>query len=100
MISGKRLSNARVSMFADLPCLGAPPSRRIVAAGIPGVAAADSPDAPQGAADRPVLPHRADEILAATRLEAAAAAQQRANRPLVEPHQADQQQAGDAQQPA
>ena len=73
--------------------IGKPASRRIVAAGVPGIAAADSPDAAARPANRPVLPHRLDEIDAATRLEAAATpaagqtSQQRTEANLVEPNQ-------------
>ncbi len=50
-------------------------SRRVVAAGVPGVAAADARDALERAADGAVLLHGADEVDAAGGLEAAVAAQ-------------------------
>ena len=74
-------------------------SRRVVAAGVPGVAAENSPGAPDCAPNCPVLPLRFDEIGAATRLETAVAAKHRADCPLVDTHQADQHQAGRPKQP-
>lgn len=74
--------------FRSLPALtvAAPTkirSRRIVPASSPGMAAADSAGALPRALNRAVLRHRLNEVLAATRLEAANLGQQRSNRDLV-----------------
>jgi len=66
-------------------------SRRIVAAGIPGIAAADAPNAAARAANRAVFSHRLDEIGAASRMEAASGAQCRADEHLIQPNQPYQQ---------
>ncbi len=63
--------------------------RRIVAAGAPGVAAEDPPHAAEHAGDGPVLPHGFDRVVAARWMEAAAAAEQRAQHDLIEPHPGD-----------
>jgi hypothetical protein len=70
-------------------------SRRIVPARVPGMAAADAPNAATGAANRAVFPHRLDEIGTATRLEPATLPQHGTNRPLVHANQPNQQQGGD-----
>jgi hypothetical protein len=69
-------------------------SRRIVPAGVPGMAAADTPDPAAGPANRAVFPHRLDKIGTATRLEPATLPQHGTNRPLVHANRADQQQGG------
>src|SRR3712207_7274053 len=50
---------------------------RSIAAGVPGVAAANAGDPLAGAAQRAVLAHRLDEVLAAAGLEAADGRHQR-----------------------
>ena len=63
--------------------------RRILPAAAPGIAAADAPDPPARAAHRAVLPHRADHVVTARRLEPASAADQRAECVLIDAHQHD-----------
>ena len=67
-----------------------PTLRRIIAAGIPGIAAADAPDSAPHAADRAILLHGPNEIGAARRLKTAASSQDRAERILVDPRHPDQ----------
>src|SRR4051794_14121812 len=65
-------------------------SRRIIAAGVPGVTAADARGAAPRAAHGAVLAHGQDKILAAARIEATGRRQQRAQAPLVEANAANQ----------
>src|SRR5262245_28992182 len=74
-----------------------PGSRPIFAAFTPRIAAADSPRAATGAADRAVLADRQDEILAATRLIAACPRQDRTQEHLIAADTGDQKR---RQQPA
>src|SRR5688572_29658950 len=60
-----------------------PSSRRVVAAGVEGMTAANAFEAAQGAADRAIFVHRLDKIRAASGLESAIAADQRAECPLI-----------------
>ena len=66
--------------------------RRVVSAGMPGVAAADAADAFPGSDDRAVFPHRANEIAAAARLKSALPAENRTERPLVDADEQNQHQ--------
>src|SRR5438105_373610 len=59
-------------------------SGRVVAAGAPGVAAADAPHALAGAAQRPVLVDGLDHVLTTARLEAAQGGKQGPHRDLVD----------------
>ena len=68
--------------------------RRIVAAGMEGMAAANSPHALGGPADGAVLPHCQNEVVAARGSEAAVLAQERPNEELIEPHSGDQEPSG------
>ena len=70
--------------------------RRVISTGVPGVAAANAADASPRPSDCPVLPHRFDEVHAATRLETASPPQQRTDEPLVEANQPDQKPRGNA----
>lgn len=67
----------------------------VVAAGMEGVTAADSPEAAEGAADRSVLLDGQDEIGTAARLEAATLPKDGAEGPLIEPDCGNQETAGD-----
>ncbi len=58
-----------------------------MAARVPGIAADDPPRPAKRAAEGSVLTHRGDEIVAATRFEAASSPKRRRKRPLIEPHQ-------------
>ena len=73
-----------------------PDSRRIVAAGVPGEAAADAPDAAARAANRSVFLHGFDEVDAATRIEAALVPEHWAEEDLIEPDQPYQEQGWDS----
>ena len=58
----------------------------IITAGVPGMAAADSFEAPQAAAQRTIFFHRLAKIDAAGGAKPAVAAEQRADADLIEPH--------------
>ena len=64
--------------------------RRIVPAGVPGVAAADARDAAPASPHRAVLLHGLNEVVAARRAEAAAIAEEGPECPLIHAHQPDQ----------
>ena len=68
-------------------------SRRIVAARVKRMAPANPSQAAPGSTNRPIFLHRQDEIGAARRLETAMPADQRAQRPLIDPRRRDQQHA-------
>jgi hypothetical protein len=68
---------------------------RVVAAGMEGVAAADSPDAAERSADGTMLLDGQDKIRTAARFEAAALAEEGAEGPLIESNHGNQQAAGD-----
>jgi len=71
-------------MSVELPYREASASRRVVSAGVPGVAAADAPETAAGAANRAVLPHRLDEARTAIALNVAAASKHGALAKAVE----------------
>ena len=60
------------------------------------MAAADSPDAAQGAADRAVFFDRADEVVAAGRVKAALPPEQRTQCPLIRPGRQNQRPGGES----
>lgn len=66
------------------------PSRRVVTARMERMAASDAAQPPDRPPQRPILPHGSNEIVAASRLEAAVTTQQRRDCPLVEPNDRDQ----------
>jgi 4-amino-4-deoxy-L-arabinose transferase-like glycosyltransferase len=72
-------------------------SRRVKAAGVPGMATADPPGAPPGSRQRSVLAHSQDEILATARMETTDRGQERPKASLVD---ADTEDQGSAQEPA
>src|SRR5437016_2678395 len=66
-------------------------SRWIESARVPGIATADACDALASATDRTVLLHGKNEILAATRLEAAHGGEHGPNHTLIEAHPGDEE---------
>ena len=70
-----------------------------MAAGVPGIAAADPPDAPQRAANRAVLLHGLDEVGAARRIEAALATEEGTQQELVHPNHGNQHRGRKPHQP-
>src|SRR5947208_149630 len=97
-MNGAWLAASDPHLVTPSPCHPSPchpsfePLRRIVAAWVPRMAAANPPYAAQRAGDRPVLPHGLDEVVAARRLKTAMTAEDRAEKNLIEPHQADERQ--------
>lgn len=71
-----------------------PRSWRIITPLAEGVAAADPPDTSQAPADGTVFFHRSNEIVAARRLETALAADDGAERPLVDANESDEHETG------
>ena len=67
---------------------------RVISAAAERIAAADAPDSFEAAADRSVFFHRPDKVVAARRLEAALAADDGAESPLVYANEADEKQTG------
>ncbi len=72
-----------MGQIGRLASLRRPPLRRVIAAGVPGVAAANSPNALACPANGPVFLHRLNKIRAATRMKATTLAEQWAQRPLI-----------------
>ncbi len=66
-------------------------SRPILAAGEPGIAAANSPDSFEHTANRAIFLNRQNHVCAARRLETAHRRQKRADALLVKEHQGDKQ---------
>lgn len=56
----------------------------------PGVASTDPPEPLRRAPDRSVLVDRPDEVMAAGRFEPTLPPEDRAKRPLIDPHEPDQ----------
>ena len=65
-------------------------SRWVVAAWVPGVAAADAERAFPGSSDRAVLTDRSNHVVAARRLKTALLADDRAQRELIDAHKSNQ----------
>lgn len=69
-------------------------SRRVVTTGVKRVASTDSPGPFQRAFDRSMLLHRLDEVATAGRMKATLLADQRTQKDLIQPHNADENAAG------
>src|SRR5262245_58435558 len=74
--------------------------RRIIAARMPRMASAQPPHAAARAAERTILLHGENEILAATRMESTKRREERPQDHLVEPHPANQNSREEGAQPA
>jgi hypothetical protein len=73
-------------------CDSAPALRWIIPAGMPRMAAQNAACSPPSAANRTMLLHRTDKVIAASRVKPAISPDPWTQRPLIDPHQANQEQ--------